>query len=203
MSGFAINRIILSGNLTRDPELKSLQSGTAVCNLGLANNTRRKNGDAWEDKPNFFNVTVWSGMGEWVAKNLSKGDRVVVEGRIEWRQYEKDGQKVTAYDVIADSVVPAGGNGGGRASSEPDLGVEQLPPEAQAQMATPAAGNGRKAGTLPETIDNLKAHCICQPGASANADCPIEGHGIPFRRLAIPDFETRRRDLFVGDRWLA
>jgi single stranded DNA-binding protein len=173
MSGFAINRITLSGNLTRDPELRSTPSGASVCNLGLANNTRRKQGDEWVDKPNFFNLTVWSGMGEWVAKNLAKGDQVVVEGRMEWREYEKDGGKRVAYDVIVDSIIPPSGERR-QQSSEPDLGVEQ-PPATAGQVVS----NGHKPGTVENTAENIQAHCICRPGLISDK-CPIESHGIPF-----------------------
>lgn len=118
MAGFNINTITLSGNLTRDPELRTLPSGTAVCNLRIANNTRRKEGDEWVDHPNYFNVTVWSGIGEWVAANLSKGDRIVVSGRIEHRQYEdKEGNKREAYDVTAEGLVTPDSSGGGSRSS--------------------------------------------------------------------------------------
>src|SRR5664280_3870785 len=101
-----INRVVLTGNLTRDPELRSLPSGTAVCSLRVACNTRRKSSDGeWVDKPNFFDVTVWGGQGESVARYLSKGRPVAVDGRLEWREWEaQDGTKRQAVDIIADSV---------------------------------------------------------------------------------------------------
>lgn len=173
MSGFAINRIILSGNLTRDPELRHTNGGTAVCSLGLANNTRRKQGDEWVDSPNFFNLTVWTGMGEWCAKNLAKGDQVVVEGRMEWRQYESNGEKKTAYDVIVDSIIPPAGERR-QQPSEPDLGVED-PPAGTGQVSA----NGHGPGSLPTTEENVRAHCICKPGY-IDDKCPIDSHGVPF-----------------------
>jgi single-strand DNA-binding protein len=106
MSTVNINRIVLTGNLTADPQLNETPSGTKVCNIRLACNTRRKdaNGD-WVDKPNYFNITVWGGQGEAVAKHSSKGRPVAIDGRIEWREYEtEDGAKRQTYDVIADSV---------------------------------------------------------------------------------------------------
>jgi single-strand DNA-binding protein len=129
VTGFQINYITLSGNLTRDPELRSTPSGTSVCSLGLANNTRRKDSATgeWVDKPNFFNLTVWGGMGEWVATNLVKGDPCTVSGRIEWRQYEnRDGVKVTTYDVIVDSFVPGERRegGGGNWQEERDYAAQ-------------------------------------------------------------------------------
>jgi single-strand DNA-binding protein len=102
-----INRVVMTGNLTADPELRSLPSGTSVCSLRIACNTRRKNGSTgeWEDKPNYFNVTVWGAQGENAARYLSKGRPVAIDGRLEWREWEaQDGTKRQATDIIADSV---------------------------------------------------------------------------------------------------
>lgn len=108
MAGFDINTIALSGNLTRDPELRSTNSGTAVASMRIAANNRRKQGETWIDEPMFFDVTIWSGMGEWVSKNVKKGDRVVVQGRLMWREYtDKDDNKRQAVSITADSVVPS------------------------------------------------------------------------------------------------
>jgi single-strand DNA-binding protein len=107
-----INRVIITGNLTRDPELRTLPSGMSVCKLGVACNTRRKNGSSgeWEDKPNFFDVTVWGAQGENCARFLAKGRPVAVDGRLEWRQWETpEGGKRSAIDIIADSVQFLGG----------------------------------------------------------------------------------------------
>jgi single-strand DNA-binding protein len=102
-----INRVVLTGNLTADPELRSLPSGNSVCSLRVACNTRRKNGSTgeWEDKPNYFNITVWGAQGENAARFLSKGRPVAIDGRLEWREWEaQDGTKRQAIDIIADSV---------------------------------------------------------------------------------------------------
>ena len=107
-----INRVVLTGNLTRDPELRSLPSGMSVCSLRIACNTRRKNkptGD-WEDKPNFFDVTVWGAQGENCARFLSKGRPVALDGRLEWREWEtQDGNKRQAVEIVADAVQFLGG----------------------------------------------------------------------------------------------
>jgi single-strand DNA-binding protein len=123
-----INRVVLTGNLTRDPELRSLPSGTAVCSLRVACNTRRKNSDGeWADKPNFFDVTVWGGQGESIARYLSKGRPVAVDGRLEWREWEtQDGTKRQAVEVIADSVQFLG-NGNGNGASSENGGPEAVP----------------------------------------------------------------------------
>jgi single-strand DNA-binding protein len=123
-----INRVVMTGNLTADPELRSLPSGSSVCNLRIACNTRRKNGSTgeWEDKPNYFNVTVWGAQGENAARFLSKGRPVAIDGRLEWREWEaQDGSKRSAVDIIADSVQFLGSredSGGGVAGGGPRQG---------------------------------------------------------------------------------
>jgi single-strand DNA-binding protein len=112
MSGFDINQLTVSGNLTAEPELRNLPSGKAVCSIRIAHNERFKSaaGD-WADRPNYFNVTIWDGLGEYLARNLSKGEKVVVAGRLKWRQYEVDGGSRQAIDIVANSVVPVPRNG--------------------------------------------------------------------------------------------
>ncbi|HTW11879.1 MAG TPA: single-stranded DNA-binding protein [Solirubrobacteraceae bacterium] len=126
MAGSNINRVIITGNLTRDPELRSLPSGTSVCELRVACNGRRKNNATgqWEDDPNFFNVTVWGAQGENCARYLSKGRGVAIDGRLNWREWETEGQKRSAVDIIAETVQflggggdASGGNGNGFSSS--------------------------------------------------------------------------------------
>jgi single-strand DNA-binding protein len=119
-----INVVVITGNLTRDPELRSTGGGTSVCELRVAVNTRRKDGQTgeWVDKPNYFDVTVWGAQGENCANYLSKGRPVAIEGRLDWREWEaKDGGgKRQAVRIIANSVQflgsrdgSGGGNGGG------------------------------------------------------------------------------------------
>jgi single-strand DNA-binding protein len=112
MAGTNINRVIITGNLTSDPELRSLPSGTSVCKLRVACNGRRKDNSTgeWVDKPNFFDVTVWGAQGENCARYLSKGRGVAVDGRLEWREWEtSEGQKRQSIDIIAESVQFLGG----------------------------------------------------------------------------------------------
>jgi single-strand DNA-binding protein len=110
-----INRVVLIGNLTRDPELRHTPSGTAVCSLRLAVNTRRKDQTGqWTEKPNYFDVTVWGQQGENCAQYLQKGRPVGVDGRLEWREWDaQDGQKRQAVEIIAESVQFLGGRGEG------------------------------------------------------------------------------------------
>jgi single-strand DNA-binding protein len=115
MSGFSINHVVLTGGLTRDPDLRSTQSGMPVCSLRIANNRRRKDSSGdWVDVPGYFSVTVWGGMGEWVANNLGKGDQVTVDGELTWREWQdKDGNKRESVEINCNSIVPRNGDGGG------------------------------------------------------------------------------------------
>jgi single-strand DNA-binding protein len=125
MAGSNINRVIITGNLTRDPEMGALPSGTQVCSLRVACNGRRKNNEtgAWEDVPNYFDVSVWGAQGENCGKYLSKGRPVAIDGRLRWREWTtQEGQKRQAVDIIADTVQFLGGrddagNGGNGFSS--------------------------------------------------------------------------------------
>ena len=131
MASANINRVIITGNLTRDPELRSLQSGTSVCKLRIAVNTRRKGaGGEWEDKPNYFDVTVWGAQGENCATYLSKGRPVAIDGRLEWREWESEAGKRQAVEIVADTVQflgsrdgssGGGGNAGGGFTGGSDI----------------------------------------------------------------------------------
>jgi single-strand DNA-binding protein len=130
MAASNLNRVIITGNLTRDPELRSLPSGTSVCKLRVAVNSRRKDSASgeWVDKPNYFDVTVWGAQGENCATYLSKGRPVAVDGRLEWREWEaQDGTgKRQAVEIIADSVQFLGsrdGQGAGNGSAPPQSDV--------------------------------------------------------------------------------
>jgi single-strand DNA-binding protein len=126
MAGSNINRVIITGNLTRDPELRSLASGNSVCSLRVACNGRRRNPSTqeWEDQPNYFDVTVWGAQGENCSRYLSKGRPIAVDGRLQWREWtDKEGQKRQSVDIVADSVQflggrddAGGGNGNGFSS---------------------------------------------------------------------------------------
>jgi single-strand DNA-binding protein len=145
MAATNINRVVLTGNLTRDPELRSTASGMSVCSLRIASNTRRKNQATgeWEDKPNFFDVTVWGAQGENCARFLSKGRPVALDGRLEWREWEtQDGNKRQSVEIVADAVQFLGGredgNGGGGGGFTPRSDVPVN--ESDFQPAAAAAG---------------------------------------------------------------
>ncbi len=139
-----INRVVLTGNLTRDPELRA-SGETSICKLRIACNTRRKNNASgqWEEKPNFFDVTVFGARGENCAKYLSKGRPVAIDGRLEWREYEVEGQKRQSVDIIADNVQFLGGrddagNGNGY-SGGPRVSESDVPMDTSDFEAAPVA----------------------------------------------------------------
>jgi single-strand DNA-binding protein len=126
MAATNINRVIVTGNLTRDPELRSTSGGTSVCSLRVAVNSRRKDGETgqWVDKPNYFDVTVWGAQGENCAQYLSKGRPVAIDGRLNWREWEaQDGSKRQSVDIIADSVQFLGSREGGQMNGAPESDV--------------------------------------------------------------------------------
>lgn len=108
MAAANVNVVVITGNLTRDPELRHTGGGTAVCGLRVAVNARRKNGQTgeWHDKPNYFDIVVWGAQGENAAEYLAKGRPVAIEGRLDWREWDaKDGSgKRQAVQIIADTV---------------------------------------------------------------------------------------------------
>ena len=110
-----INRVVLVGNLTRDPELKHTPGGTAVTSLRIAVNGRKKDESGqWVDKPNYFSVSVFGNQAESCAQYLSKGRPVAIDGRLEWREWQQqDGTKREAVEVVADSVQFLGSRGDG------------------------------------------------------------------------------------------
>ena len=148
MAATNINRVILTGNLTRDPELRSLPSGMSVCSLRIASNTRRKDQSTgeWQDKPNYFDVTVWGAQGENCARFLSKGRPIALDGRLEWREWQdQQGNKRQNVEIVADSVqflggrddAPMGGNGGFTPQSDVPVDNRDFQP-----AGAPAGGGG-------------------------------------------------------------
>ncbi len=149
MSGFDINTVTISGNLTREPELRNLPSGQAVCSIRIAHNERYKGADGeWTDRAAYFDVTIWSGLGEWIAKNVVKGQKVVVAGRLKWREFEVDGNKRQAVDISADSVVPVvrdgASRGGGGGQSNGFTPRSDVPANTDDFQTVPSGGGNRR-----------------------------------------------------------
>jgi single-strand DNA-binding protein len=129
----SINRAIISGNLTRDPELRSTSSGMPVLGLGVAVNDRRKNASTgeWEDYPNFIDCTMFGARAESVSRFLHKGSRVAIEGKLRWSQWERDGQKRSKIEVIIDEIefMSRDNNGQHDAASAPAAAAKpEIPP---------------------------------------------------------------------------
>ena len=137
-----INRVTIVGRLTRDPELRHTPSGTSVCKLRVAVNTRQKDQATgeWGEKPNYFDVTVWGNQGESCAQFLSKGRPVGVDGRLDWREWEaQDGSKRQAVEIIADTVQFLGGRQDGELGGG---GERQFVPAAATADTADFGGSG-------------------------------------------------------------
>jgi single-strand DNA-binding protein len=144
-----INVVVITGNLTKDPELRHTGGGTAVCELRVAVNSRRKDGQTgeWVDKPNYFDVVVWGAQGENCATYLQKGRPVAVEGRLDWREWEakEGGGKRQAVQIIANSVQFLGSRDGGGGGNEGGNGngftpSSDVPADTSDYAGAPAGG---------------------------------------------------------------
>jgi len=102
----SINRVVISGNLTRSPELKQTQGGTSVLQMGVAVNDRRKNPQTgeWEDVANFVDCVLFGTRADKVAQYLTKGTKVAIEGRLRYRAWEQDGQRRSKLEVVVDEI---------------------------------------------------------------------------------------------------
>ena len=132
-----INRVVLVGNLTKDPELRQTGGGTPVCSLRIAVNSRRRDESGqWTDKPNYFSVSVFGNQAESCAQYLSKGRPVAIDGRLDWREWEaKDGGgKRESVEVVAESVQFLGGRGEGEGPGSGG-GNQFVPASAAAESA--------------------------------------------------------------------
>jgi single-strand DNA-binding protein len=151
-----INSVVITGNLTKDPELRSLPSGTSVCKLRVAVNSRRKDGASgeWVDKPNYFDVTVWGAQGENCANYLSKGRPVAVSGRLEWREWEaQDGSgKRQAVEIIADSVQFLGSRGDQGGGGNGSQGASDVPADTSDFQSGEPASVGASGGGSDDDI---------------------------------------------------
>jgi single-strand DNA-binding protein len=101
------NNITVTGNLTREPELRFTTGGRGVASFGIAVNRRYQKNGEWQEETSFFNVVAWGDLGENCATSLTKGARVIVTGRLEQRSYEKDGEKKSIVEIVADEIGPS------------------------------------------------------------------------------------------------
>ena len=119
----SFNKVMLMGNLTRDPELRFTANGSAVASFGLAVNRKFKHGDEWKDDVCFVDITVWGKQGENCAENLSKGRPAFIEGYLKFSTWESEGQKKNKLEVVANTVQFLGS----RNDSRGDLPTGQVP----------------------------------------------------------------------------
>jgi single-strand DNA-binding protein len=161
MSASNVNVVVITGNLTRDPELRSTGGGTSVCEMRVAVNSRRKNGQTaeWEDKPNYFDVTVFGAQADNCATYLHRGRPVAVEGRLDWREWEaEEGKgKRQAVQIIGNTVQFLGSRDGG---SGPKA-------DKRAEAESTSAGTPEEGGWTPDP------HQPAEVGASQEGDIPF------------------------------
>lgn len=137
----SINRVVLTGNLTRDAELKQTSGGMAIVKLRLAVNDRRKNAASgqWEDSPNYIDVVIFGSRGEALSRFLSKGKQIAVEGKLRWSEWESQaGEKRSKVEVVADDIELLGGRGDAPAGSS---------------RPAPAAETGNEPADIPDGED--------------------------------------------------
>ena len=163
----SFNRVILLGNLTRDPELRYIQSGMAVSELGLAVNDRRKTATGeWVDEPTFVDVTVWGRQAETASEYLTKGSPVLIEGRLKLDTWEKDGQKRSKLKVVCEQLRlvssrgGAGGSGGDR-------------PQGAARPAQRGASSQSSQAGPPEFVDDMPPPEMSGGGGDGGDDIPF------------------------------
>ena len=151
MAATNINRVILTGNLTRDPELRTTGGGMPVCSLRIATNSSRKDESGnWVDKPNYFSVTVWGAQGENCAKFLERGRPVAIDGRLDWREYtDKDGNKREAIEIVADRVQFLGSRDGGDTGNGNRFTPQSDVPVNDSDFQTAPVGAGQSDDDIP------------------------------------------------------
>jgi single-strand DNA-binding protein len=155
----SFNRVILVGNLTRDPELRYTPSGTPVCDIGLAVNDRRKNPNGeWVEETTFVDVTLWARTAEVASEYLGKGSQVLIEGRLKLDSWETDGQKRSKLKVVGERLqmlgaprggAAGGGGGGGRPmpdESEYSHDEEHSGPSGHSSGSRASSGRGAPSG---------------------------------------------------------
>lgn len=126
----AINKAFLTGHLTRDPQLRTTAKGTPVISFGIAVNERVQNQQTgeWEDRANFFDCTMFGARAESLSRFISKGNKVSIEGRLRWNQWERDGQKRTKVEVVVSEIELMNA----RPSEEESYSPDPVPAEAPA-----------------------------------------------------------------------
>lgn len=135
----SFNQVILMGNLTRDPELRQIPSGQSVTNFTLALNRSYKSADGeWQEATDYIDVVAWGPLGERVAQYVTKGRPVLVNGRLQSRSWEQDGQKRSKVEVVAQDVTFLGGRGEGGGSNAGGGEFDQRPADEKDEKPAPS-----------------------------------------------------------------
>lgn len=148
----SINRVTISGNLTRDPELRTTQGGMAILGFGVAVNDRRKNSQTgeWEDCPNFIDCTMFGTRAEKISQYLSKGTKVAIEGKLRYSSWEKDGQRRSKLEVIPDEVEIMSARQQAQQGSLGNEPVYSAPQPAQGGFAVPQPQHQQQQMAVPQ-----------------------------------------------------
>jgi single-strand DNA-binding protein len=135
-----LNLVVLVGNLTRDPEVRYIKSGTAVCDIGMAINDKRKNANGeWVEETTFVDVTLWGRTAEVAGEYLTKGSSILIEGRLRLESWEaNDGQKRSKLKVVAEKMQMLGARGGARSGGSSSNEGPSQPQPARAAASGPA-----------------------------------------------------------------
>lgn len=143
----SVNQVILMGNLTRDPELRQIPSGQSVCSFSLALNRAYKDQSGeWQEATDYIDVVAWGPLGERVAQYLAKGRRVLVQGRLQSRSWEQEGQKRSKVEVLANDVTFLDGRGEG-------AGAGELPASKTSDSPAPSAKKKKEDVVIEDITD--------------------------------------------------
>jgi single-strand DNA-binding protein len=147
----SFNRVILVGNITRDIELKYTQGGTAVTEIGLAVNDRRKTASGeWVEETTFVDVTLWGRTAEVASEYLSKGSPILIEGRLKLDTWETEGQKRSKLRVVGERMQMLGGRGGSGGGGRPQRSYDES--EYSAPAGAESQGGGGPSGPPEDDI---------------------------------------------------
>ena len=175
----SFNRVVLVGNLTRDVELKYLQSGMAVAEVGIAVNDRRKTASGeWVDDPVFVDVTFWGRTAEIAAEYLGKGSSVLVEGKLKYDSWEKEGKKFSKLRVVGERMQMLGqkAGGGGRAGAAPPSEDANYAAAVNGEFSSPSPrGRGGAGAGMGSMAGGAGAD-----GGSSGFDGPPPDADVPF-----------------------
>lgn len=148
----SVNNVILMGNLTRDPELRQTPTGRSVTNFSLAlNSAYRDQNDQWQEKTDFIDVVCWAQLAERVAQYMSKGRRCLVQGKLQSRNWEQDGQKRSKVEVLANDVTFLDGGGSQRGDDGDDY---QSQSGSRSKDSDSSSRSSSKKSSKPEPQDD-------------------------------------------------